>query len=289
MIRPDTLVALSALHPDPSVEVAQALSLSSLYGIADNFSEDEQQAIRDFRAAARSCYSKLGKKAKAQLIEVGDSIFAQSTVEDVEKTHDEETIDRAGTHEQFLGKCHQILRGPSAQRTALKNGASSLEEEYDLRTGRWLGNGKWGWVMMAPKRHGGQAVLKMSDVHHADVTAKEWIHGSKMGRGHRNIVEYLNVYLYGDENQTFKKKLQDGYRDGKLKSDIQRKSFPTHYVCMTIEEMNCGSVQGWLDKEILNPQGMMVVLQEVAAALAYMHSNEITHNDMKRPGGFRGT
>eukprot|EP00913_Durusdinium_trenchii_P028935 g27130.t1 len=210
MIRPDTLVALSALHPDPSVEVAQALSLSSLYGIADNFSEDEQQAIRDFRAAARSCYSKLGKKAKAQLIEVGDSIFAQSTVEDV----------------------HVLVC-------------------------RWLGNGKWGWVMMAPKRHGGQAVLKMSDVHHADVTAKEWIHGSKMGRGHRNIVEYLNVYLYGDENQTFKKKLQDGYRDGKLKSDIQRKSFPTHYVCMTIEEMNCGSVQGWLDKEILNPQGIL--------------------------------
>lgn len=278
MIRPDTLVALSALHPDPSVEVAQALSLSSLYGIADNFSEDEQQAIRDFRmnmgksfccatrAAARSCYSKLGKKAKAQLIEVGDSIFAQSTVEDVEKTHDEEL---------------ELMNSFWESATKSSVGASSLEEEYDLRTGRWLGNGKWGWVMMAPKRHGGQAVLKMSDVHHADVTAKEWIHGSKMGRGHRNIVEYLNVYLYGDENQTFKKKLQDGYRDGKLKSDIQRKSFPTHYVCMTIEEMNCGSVQGWLDKEILNPQGMMVVLQEVAAALAYMHSNEITHNDMK--------
>ena len=33
---------------------------------------------------------------------------------------------------------------------------------------------------------------------------------------------------------------------------------------------------------------MMVVLQEVAAALAYMHSNEITHNDMKRPGGIQG-
>lgn len=29
MIRPDTLVALSALHPDPSVEVAQAFAKSS--------------------------------------------------------------------------------------------------------------------------------------------------------------------------------------------------------------------------------------------------------------------
>lgn len=106
-------------------------------------------------------------------------------------------------------------------------------------------------------------------------------------------MEYLNVYLYGDENQTFKKRLQDGYRDGgflrihvhvdasglsgKLKSDIQRKSFPTHYVllgfhsaasllalcgprCMTIEQMNCGSVQNWLDKEMLSPQGCLADL-----------------------------
>ena len=27
-------------------------------------------------------------------------------------------------------------------------------------------------------------------------------------------VEYLNVYLYGDENQTFKNRLQEGYREG---------------------------------------------------------------------------
>jgi len=126
-----------------------------------------------------------------------------------------------------------------------------------------------------------QAVLKLSDVHHVDVTAKEWVYGSKMGKGHNNIVEYQNVFLYGDDDEVLKKKLMEGYREGKLKSDIQRKSFPTHYVCMTIEKMNCGSVQNWLDKEILSPEGMIVVLQEVAAALAYMHANGITHNDMK--------
>jgi len=268
MIRPDTLVALSALHPDPSAKVMQALSVSSLYSVADSFTEEEQQAIRDFRAAGRACYAKLGKQARSQLVEVGDNIFAANeTAEDAEKSYDEE-----------------LEAMNSFWETATKSsvGAASLEEEYDLRRGSWLGNGKWGWVMMAPKKQGsGQAVLKLSDVHHADVTAKEWVYGSKMGRGHRNIVEYLNVYLYGDENQTFKKRLQDGYREGKLKSDIQRKNFPTHYVCMTIEQMNCGSVQNWLDKEMLSPQGMMVVLKEVAAALAYMHANEITHNDMK--------
>lgn len=236
--------------------------------MADGFTEDEQQAIRDFRAAARSCYAKLGKQARNQLLEVGDSMFgANNAAEDAEKNHDEEL---------------EAMNSFWESATKSSVGASSLEEEYDLRRGSWLGNGKWGWVMMAPRRRGsGQAVLKLSDVHHADVTAKEWVYGSKMGRGHRNIVEYLNVYLYGDENQTFKNRLQEGYREGKLKSDIQRKSFPTHYVCMTIEQMNCGSVQNWLDKEILSPQGMMVVLKEVATALAYMHSNEITHNDMK--------
>eukprot|EP00439_Symbiodinium_sp_Y106_P058621 s1331_g8.t1 len=78
---------------------------------------------------------------------------------------------------------------------------------------------------------------------------------------------------------------------------------------MTIEKMNAGSVQHWLDKELLSPEGslvrlmpseskgaskakiarvgsytlprMMVILQEIAAALAYMHENGITHNDMK--------
>ncbi|CAJ1393406.1 unnamed protein product [Effrenium voratum] len=96
-----------------------------------------------------------------------------------------------------------------------------------------------------------------------------------------DTVEYQQVFLYGDENGVLKSCLQEGYRAGTLKSDIQRKNFPSHFVCMTIEKMNAGSVQNWLDKEALTPHGMMVVLQEVAAALAYMHGCGITHNDMK--------
>jgi len=268
MIRPETLIGLAALHPDPSSKTLKGLSVSSLYGAGDDFSEEDQQAVKDFRAAARSCYSKLSKKAKSKLVEVGDLIFGSADDEaDAEKVHEEEM--------EAMGSFWEAATKASVS-------ADSLESAYNLKAGNWLGNGKWGWVMMAPKKGSDkQAVLKLSDVHHADVNAKEWVYGSKMGKGHENIVRYEEVFLYADDNGVLKKCLLDGYAAGKLKSDIQRKSFPTHYVCMTIEKMNAGSVQHWLDKELLSPEGMMVILQEIAAALAYMHENGITHNDMK--------
>merc|ERR1739846_127579 len=45
--------------------------------------------------------------------------------------------------------------------------------------------------------------------------------------------------------------------------------------------MNRGTVQDWMDKKLLMPGGMFVVMQRVATALAYMHSMGVTHNDIK--------
>lgn len=201
MIRPETLIGLAALHPDPSSKTLQGLSVSSLYGAGDDFTEEDQQAVKEFRAAARSCYSKLSKKAKSKLVEVGDQIFGSADDDaDPEKVHEEEMEAMSSFWEAA---------------TKASVSADSLESAYNLKAGNWLGNGKWGWVMMAPKKGSDkQAVLKLSDVHHADVNAKEWVYGSKMGRGHENIVRYEEVFLYADDNGVLKKCLLDGYAAG---------------------------------------------------------------------------
>jgi len=45
--------------------------------------------------------------------------------------------------------------------------------------------------------------------------------------------------------------------------------------------MNQGTVQDWLDDGLLLPDGALTVMRQVAAALAFMHENGITHNDIK--------
>eukprot|EP00931_Biecheleriopsis_adriatica_P114752 TRINITY_DN90664_c0_g1_i1.p1 TRINITY_DN90664_c0_g1~~TRINITY_DN90664_c0_g1_i1.p1 ORF type:complete len:474 (+),score=75.90 TRINITY_DN90664_c0_g1_i1:77-1498(+) len=269
MIHPSTLVSLAAQHPDPPDDVAQALCQASLYGRAEDFSEDDRKAIREFRAAAKTCYEKLSKATRVEFAKIAEDYFAKaSKLEEAEKRHEEEMEAVQGFWEMATRSCV---------------GPSQLVDSFDIQEGSWLGNGKWGWIMAAPKLPDKKrkAVIKLSDLRHADVTMKEWFYGYKMGKGHPNIVEYQSAFLYADENEVLKKRLLSGYSEGKLKSDIDRKRFPERYVCMTIELMNAGSVQGWLDKEILSPEGMLVTLRSVAAALAYMHENGVTHNDMK--------
>jgi len=98
---------------------------------------------------------------------------------------------------------------------------------------------------------------------------------------HPSIVEYEEVMLHNDDDDSIKHMLQKGYATGKLQSRIKRTKFPVRYICLTQELMNRGTVQDWLDDEMLLPGGMFKVTQQVASALAYMHENEITHNDIK--------
>ncbi|CAJ1434480.1 unnamed protein product [Effrenium voratum] len=127
MIRPDTLVSLAALHPDPSTEVAQALCHSALYNLADSFSEQDQQAIRDFRAAARACYAKLSKATRSKLVEVGDLALANSTVQDAEKRFEEEV---------------EATNAFWEAATKSSVGANRLEEDFTLGKGAgWASKG----------------------------------------------------------------------------------------------------------------------------------------------------
>jgi len=49
----------------------------------------------------------------------------------------------------------------------------------------------------------------------------------------------------------------------------------------TQEFMNRGTIQDWIDDNSLSVGGMFVTIEKVATALAYMHANKVTHNDIK--------
>merc|ERR1712228_719329 len=122
--------------------------------------------------------------------------------------------------------------------------------------------------------------MKWSDVRHVDVTAREWHYGSTLGR-HEAIINYDSALLYNDDDSTFENMLKAGFSNGKLKSAIARTKFPRRWICLVQEFANRGTVQDWLDKELLSPEGMLVVIKQVALALSHMHEKNICHNDIK--------
>jgi len=268
MVQPNTLVSLAILHPDPPDDVRQAISGSIRFLDQNIISEKDEQVMREFKAAARKCLEQLSEATLAALVGVSRSVFAgnlemaqvQRRAEYTEEAWSDFVVDTA--------------------KSSISN--EKLCQEVDVPNAEWLGLGKWGWVMLT-RRHKDKksVVVKISDTKHANIVTKEWKYGHELGTQNEGIVEYQSVFLYADDDKTMKAKLDAGYESGKLKASVKRTNFPQHYVCMIQEFMNAGSVQDWIDAEILHPTGMIVVLQSVAAALAYMHQQEVTHNDMK--------
>jgi hypothetical protein len=114
----------------------------------------------------------------------------------------------------------------------------------------------------------------------AHLAVKEWQFGKSLGK-HPNVVDYDDVMLHNDDDSSFKTLLEKGYEDGKLKSRKKRTLFPDRYICLTQELMNRGTVQDWMDTDCLLPGGMLSTMQSVASALAFLHKNGVTHNDIK--------
>jgi len=256
------------LLPDPPDDIRQAISGSTYKIDQCCISDEEEKAMREFKAAARKCIEQLSQKTLAALETVTKSVFAGSMELNRLQRAQEETEE----------VCLEFWT--DAARSSI--GSQKFCEAVDLSSADWLGSGKWGWVMRS-RRKGkeGNAVVKVTDLKHSNIVVKEWKYGHELGKRCPEIVKYESVYLYGDDESRMRDKLRDGHEVGKLKSAVKRTQFPEHYVCMILEYMNAGSVQDWIDKEILRPEGMLVVLRSVASALAHMHEAEVTHNDLK--------
>jgi len=136
-------------------------------------------------------------------------------------------------------------------------------------------------VLKATRRRDSRdVVVKMMGVRWAHLAVGEWKHGSLAGK-HPNIIEYEEVMLHADNDKSVGKLLKQGYDSGKLKSRTKRTNFPDRYICITQELMNRGTVQDWMDKDLLMPGGLFLVMQKTAAGLSHMHDQGATHNDIK--------
>mmetsp|Transcript_48629 Transcript_48629/g.150661 ORF Transcript_48629/g.150661 Transcript_48629/m.150661 type:complete len:585 (-) Transcript_48629:27-1781(-) len=156
-----------------------------------------------------------------------------------------------------------------------------LGQVLEMDTATLLGNGKYGYILKSKRRSDGVvAVVKLLSLRWAHVAATEW-GKAKAAADHPNIVEYADVMLHADDDKVIHGILMAAQDEGRLQTRVRRGTFPRCYVCLMQEFMNAGTVQDWMERNLLLPGGLLVTMQKVACALAHMHQLGLTHNDVK--------
>lgn len=97
---------------------------------------------------------------------------------------------------------------------------------------------------------------------------------------HPNIVEHIEVLLHRDEGGKIKQKLEDAFNEGVLRGR-RPKLFPSRFICLAMEFMDRGTVQNFIDKQLLTVTCIAAIAHQIASGLAFMHSKKRTHNDVK--------
>eukprot|EP00927_Polykrikos_kofoidii_P047951 TRINITY_DN42216_c0_g1_i1.p1 TRINITY_DN42216_c0_g1~~TRINITY_DN42216_c0_g1_i1.p1 ORF type:complete len:554 (+),score=114.46 TRINITY_DN42216_c0_g1_i1:236-1897(+) len=178
-------------------------------------------------------------------------------------------------HEEQIEATHDFWR------LVASNAVLTIDQKIDLSKSEWLGNGNYGFVLKAKRRRDGRdVVVKMMGLRWAHIAVQEWQSGLKIGP-HTNIVEYEEVMLHADGDDTVEALIKRGYAQGTLKSRKKRTQFPDRFICLTQELMNRGTVQDWLNNDMLSPGGAFAVTQSIAGALGYIHHKGFAHNDVK--------
>lgn len=165
----------------------------------------------------------------------------------------------------------QIAKSSSSQTMGRRFSMDSLEI---------LGMGNYGFVVTARENsNGAKAVIKLQSERWAAVAMKEWGHGVAAGV-HPNIVEYVEAFMHRDEDREITRRLKAGFDNGTLTGKIPKK-FPECFFCIALEYMNRGTVNHLVEKELLSLEGIGAVSRQVASALAFLHRQKRTHNDIK--------
>eukprot|EP00971_Amphidinium_carterae_P100894 1996143-Amphidinium_carterae.1 len=170
-------------------------------------------------------------------------------------------------HEQELESCHDFWRS-----VAKSSARCTLDQIVDLKSAKWLGNGKYGYVLRTHRKEDSrEVVVKLLSLRWAHLALKEW-HCSHLLAGHEHTVAFEEPMLHADDDKVIEELLKVGFEDGVLTAKTKRTSFPDRWICLVEEFMNRGTVQDWMDKGLLTLGGLVVVMHSVAAALAHMHS-----------------
>lgn len=163
---------------------------------------------------------------------------------------------------------------------AKSSSSQTMGRRFDMDTIKILGMGNYGFVVTArDKNHGAKAVIKFQSERWAAVAMKEWGHGVAAGI-HPNIVEYVEAFMHQDEDREITRRLKAGFDDGTL-TGKRPKRFPECFFCIALEYMDRGTVHHLVEKELLSLEGVGAVSRQVASALAFLHRQKRTHNDIK--------
>eukprot|EP00927_Polykrikos_kofoidii_P034018 TRINITY_DN2885_c0_g3_i1.p1 TRINITY_DN2885_c0_g3~~TRINITY_DN2885_c0_g3_i1.p1 ORF type:complete len:533 (-),score=102.77 TRINITY_DN2885_c0_g3_i1:342-1940(-) len=161
---------------------------------------------------------------------------------------------------------------------------SSLPGRVDMESVDWLGSGNYGFVFKSRRvsgdKRGEEVVVKIMGLRWAHVAMQEWAAGTAV-RSHPCIVKYAEVFWHRDKDGLVRELVTAGLRFGALRTKNARTTFPEHYICLVQEFMNRGTLQNWIDRSLLLPGAVFVVMERVAQALAYLHGRGLTHNDIK--------
>jgi len=102
------------------------------------------------------------------------------------------------------------------------------------------------------------------------------------------VKSHPHAVLHADKDKILSNLMQEALDKGKIQLPGRRAGgtgprpeMPDKLSCLFQEFMNHGSVQDWMDKELLDRRRMLAVMRSVAGALAYMHQRGMTHNDIK--------
>jgi len=160
--------------------------------------------------------------------------------------------------------------------------SATLGKAVEISTLKVIGSGKYSFVVKSTRISDGRCVVaKLLSLRWVHVAVNEWYISQIIGE-HPNILkaELDDVWLHSDKQQEVAKAILSAYQDGTLRSK-GRAQFPTHYVGLLYDFMNCGTVQQCMDEDRLSPGGLLTVMQQTACALAHLHKLGVSHNDVK--------
>jgi len=159
-------------------------------------------------------------------------------------------------------------------------GGHPLAELIKLDSSTLISCGNYGFVFRSQFKDGRDIAIKLVGTRWQHIAVHEFAEAAKV-RSHENIIEYIDVLIFKDEDRKIAQLLQTAKDEHKLGPQQKRTKFPDKYICLLEEFMDLGTVQNWIDHQCLLRGGMLKTMRLVANALAYMHTRGVAHNDIK--------
>mmetsp|Transcript_128802 Transcript_128802/g.358605 ORF Transcript_128802/g.358605 Transcript_128802/m.358605 type:complete len:663 (+) Transcript_128802:72-2060(+) len=155
-----------------------------------------------------------------------------------------------------------------------------LPKTLDLGSAEILSMGSYGYLFLCQDRESTERVsLKVQSQRWLDVAVKEWAHGTDVGP-HPHVAAYKQIVINRDVDREILRCLESSFAAGTLQG--RRPSlYPESYVCVVLEYMDHGTLQDLMDTHRMTPECVAAVLHQVAKALAFMHSRQRAHNDIR--------